>query len=95
MSIDWRYIRNELRERKDAQELTDDEQSMLDEANAATGARGAVDVSVRAGAGRCKRPGERSGDPIGLGEIDALAQGRRRSVVRTTRVLDMNDAPVS
>ena len=35
MSIDWRYIRDELRERKDAQGLTDDEQSMLDEANAA------------------------------------------------------------
>lgn len=37
MSIDWRYIRDELRERKDAQGLTDDEQSMLDEANAALG----------------------------------------------------------
>ena len=35
MSIDWRYIRNELQERKDAQGLTDDEQWMLDEANAA------------------------------------------------------------
>ena len=35
MSIDWRHIRDELRERKDAQGLTDGEQSVLDEAIAA------------------------------------------------------------
>ena len=35
MSIDWRHIRDELRERKDPKGLTDDEQSVLDEADAA------------------------------------------------------------
>ena len=35
MSIDWKHIRDELQERKDAQGLTKRQQSVLDSANAA------------------------------------------------------------